>query len=151
MATQRSDSNPQLRRGVTELGKLCAEALREFGDFSPGSVNGDVGLMLLGFANKVLDEIRAHPYWPGTRLDYYEHPTDRRPVPDNIIKAGLKYFYADQQGSGKAGGLGQDFLRTMNRELWYQLNGNTPIQMRPMDSSIRQNPTNGLEIVDVDD
>lgn len=145
MAGQRSNTNPQLRPGTTSLDKLCSEALREFGDFSPGSVSGDVGLMLLGFANKVIDEVRAHPYWPGARLDYYEHPSDRSPVPDNIIKAGVKYFYADQQGSSKASGIGQDFIRTLNRELWQQLNGNTPIQMRPMDSPVRQNPINGAE------
>lgn len=150
MQGQRSDTNPQLRRGTTELGKLCAEALREFGDFSPGSVNGDVGLMLLGFANNVIDEVRAHPYWPGERLDYYEHPTDNRQVPDNIVKAGVKYFYADQQGSSKTGPLGQAFIRTLNRELWYQLNGNTKIQVRPMDSPIQQDPVNGLEVASDD-
>lgn len=145
--TQRSDSNPQLRRGHTELGKLCAEALREFGDFNPGSVNGDTGLMLLGFANNVIDEVRFHPYWSGEPLDYYEHPTDIRNVPDNIVRTGVKFYYASQQGSSRTGQLGQEFIRNLNRELWYLANGgNTQIQMRPVDSPIRQNPLNGMEI-----
>jgi len=144
--SERSDSNPQLRTGVTELAKLCSDALREFGDFSPGSVRGDTGLMLLGFANNVIDEVRAHPYWPGTRLDYYEQANDKRLIPDNIIRAGIKFFYADQQGSAKAGTYGQSFLRTMNRELWYQLNGNTKIQMIPRDSGLVVNGLNGLEV-----
>lgn len=140
-----SDHNPQIRRGYSPLQDLIVQALRRFGDYAAGGAPGDLVLMMLEFANRVIDEVRAHPY--GSALvdtPYYTDPTQHRPIPDNLMKSGLLYYYAIQQSSAKAQSYGQDFIRDMNRELWLALNGNTAIQMRVVDSGSNPSHSQGL-------
>jgi SpoVK/Ycf46/Vps4 family AAA+-type ATPase len=75
---------------------------------------------------------------------------DKRPVPDNVMVAGLCFFYAVQQSSNKAGTLGQFYFRQLNQTHWNRLNGNTRIRVKVVDggSSSSGSPptssTNGL-------
>lgn len=139
-----SIQNPHLEEPRSSVQTLTASALRRFGDFAPGSVSGDVGLMFLEFANLIIEDIRAHPYWPKDQaLDYYTHPTDKRPIPDDVVTAGLLAHYAIQQGSEKAQVYLPLYYRTLNARLWQMANGNTPIRMRPYDVASDTNPTNG--------
>lgn len=131
--TEKSDHNPHIKDGYSPLRTLLMQVLRKYGDYAPGTASGDTILLLMDLANTVIDEVRANPYWDGTRLDYYVAADDVRPVPDNIVKAGVSYYYAAQQNSSKTQLLAQEFLRTMNRELWYRLNGNTRISLIPTD------------------
>ena len=96
--------------------------------------------MFIEFANMILDEVRMHPYWDGTQLDYYEHMSETRPVPDTIMIAGLLFHYSTQQASDKQETYGAQFIRMINQELWRRLNGNTKIQMKVTDNGT--NPKN---------
>ena len=64
--TETSNTNPHIREKHSPLESLIFQALRRYGDFSPGTLDGDVGLMFLEFANMVIDDIRMHPYAPST-------------------------------------------------------------------------------------
>ena len=128
-----SDSNPHIRRVNSPLETLIMDALRRYGDFSPAGANAQTILLMLDFANSIIDEVRAHPYWDGSDIDYYTHVSDAREIPDNILRSGLAYYYAMQQGSQKMQTLGQQFIRDLNRELYYRLHGNGPLEMTVVD------------------
>lgn len=150
--TEKSESNPQIIDGdYSPLEALIVQSLRRFGDFNAQSADGNTILLLLDLANSVIDDVRTHPYWDGTALDYYTHPSETREIPDSIMRAGLLYYYSDQQNSGKTPSKTAAYLRTLNSQLWYRLNGNTAIQMIPTDGGSNigyaigtTNETNGL-------
>ena len=130
-----SDFNPHIRNVNSPLETLILQALRRFGDYAPSTASGDTIIMFIEFANQIIDEVRMHPYWDGTEIDYYEHPSEARAIPDNIIVSGLLFHYAMQQASEKFQMYSQSYIRTMNQERWRRLNGgNTKIQMRVMDN-----------------
>jgi len=131
----RSDTNPQLIRGYTPLQTLAEQALRRFGDFAPGTSDGQVLLMFIEFANEIIDEVRMHPYHDGRSLPYYESLSDRRGVDDQIIIAGLLLKYAEQQTSDKVQIYGPKYYQTLNRQLWAIINGNTKIEVNPTDGA----------------
>ena len=131
MAT--SNSNPHIAENFSPLNTLALQALRRFGDFNPGTIDGDVMLMFVELANMVIDQIRMHPYHDGTEIDYYQHPSDIRPIPDPIIISGILFHYAMQQGSDKLQYYMPTYNTTLNHHLWQKLNGNTKIQMRVVD------------------
>ena len=67
-----SDTNPHIRENNSPLNTLAMQALRRFGDFHPGTVDGDVMLMFIEFANMVIDDIRAHPHYDKVAIDHYQ-------------------------------------------------------------------------------
>lgn len=139
-----SNSNPHRRDGYSPLSTLVMQALRRFGDFHPGTVDGDVMLMFLEFANAVIDDIRLHPYHDTTKpIDYYESTEEWREIPDPIIVNGLLYHYALQQGSDKLQMYMPLYNNTLNSQLWQYLNGNTKLQMRVMDDGTNPRNKNG--------
>jgi hypothetical protein len=139
LVTESSNSNPHIKDGRSPLQTLCMQALRRYGEFSPGTVDGDVLLMFIDFANMVIDDIRMHPYAPtsstinanGTTttvpvtFNYYESLSDTRDIDDIIIVQGLLYHYAMQQGSEKLQMYMPMYHRTLNQQLWRRLNGYT--------------------------
>ena len=136
-----SKTNPHITDGNSPLRILAMQALRRFGEFSPGTVDGDVLLMFLEFANLVIDDIRMHPYHdPATEIDYYQALDESRPVDDTIIVAGLLAHYSAQQGSDKLALLMPQYLQILNRQLWRSFNGNTQIKLRVVDDGT--NPAN---------
>ena len=137
---ERSNSNPHITDKNSSLQALSMQALRRFGDFHPGTVDGDVLLMFIEFANLVIDEIRMHPYHDGSDINYYESVTDVRPIDDNIIVSGLLFHYAAQQGSEKMQMYVPAFYRALNQQLWRKKNGNTQIRLRVVDDGT--NPAN---------
>lgn len=138
-----SNTNPHVRETNSPLNTLAMQALRRYGDFNPGTVEGDVMLMFIEFANMIIDEIRMHPYYNGVEIDYYQSPTDVRAINDQIVVSGLLYHYAAQQMSDKLQIYTPAFQRTMNQRLWEQYNGNTKIQMRIMDDGTNKRNVNG--------
>jgi len=135
-----SNLNPHLTDGYSDLNALAKGALRRFGDFSSGKLQSSAALMFVDFANMIIDILRAHPYWPkDVPLSYYKSETETRPIPDTVLQAGLLFYYASQQSSSKAPMYGQMFTRTMNEVLWYNMNGNTKIQMRIPDNASNPN------------
>jgi hypothetical protein len=101
----------------------------------PGTVDGEVMMMFIEFANYVIEELRAHPYWDNLEMDYYIHMTDVRPIPDPIMVSGLLYQYAIQQQSNKVEAYGPMYFKTMNRILYNRKYGNAEIEMAPWDVS----------------
>ena len=157
-----SNTNPHIRTSNSPLRTLAMQALRRFGDFSPSTVDGDVLLMFIEFANIVIDDIRQHPYSPRTTVittvngqkvtttsandvSYYTSADEVREVDDQIIVAGLLAQYALQQGSEKMQIYMPNYYRTMNRQLWNALNGNTQIRMRVVDDGTNPANINGLK------
>lgn len=158
MAESRDFAPHITNKNNSPLEYLIMSALRRFGDFHASSVDGEVIMMFLEFANQILDEVRRHPYWdsPGdadkVELNYYVHPSDIRPVNDNIIIAGLLFLYAVQQGSDKLSLYGPAYYHTLNQELWDRLNivdkdgaggGNTPIRLRVVDDDVASTTRKG--------
>ncbi len=142
-------TEPQVSEPNAELQALIVRALRRSGDFAVGQVNGDLILLFLDFANTIVDEIRAHPYWPGTDLPYYISATDQRPIPDPIMVTGLMFHYAVQQESAKMGAYQALYTRTLNQLLWHALNGNTPIQLTVVDGGSTPTDHENVTVSDV--
>lgn len=140
----RSVYNPHISEPNSDLQSLAMQALRRYGDFVPASADGEVVLMFLEFANEVVDEVRAHPYWVEAYdlgkvkpLDYYTAVTDQRPIPDIIVVLGLLYHYAVQQGSPKAQTYMANYARKMSQLLWGVLSGHGKIEMEVVDGGSR--------------
>lgn len=146
---EKSAFNPHITDDFSPLQVLIFDALEEFGEMQPGTVAGDVARMFLRFANKVVEQVRQHPYWSDP-LDYYVSINDVRPIPDAIMVAGLLMHYSIQQRSDKSQAYRPLFFETLNSVLWNRLNGNTPIRMRVVDGGSsprydeRTNKVNGL-------
>lgn len=152
-----SQTNPQITNGKTPLRTLSMQALRRFGDFNATTVDGDVLLMFIEFANMIIDDIRMHPYAPRTTysttsgdntttstsidpLSYYKSVDESREIDDQIVVAGLLAHYSLQQGSDKIKIYMPNYQKTLNQQLWRALNGNTKIRMRVVDNG--SNPRN---------
>jgi hypothetical protein len=133
--TRYSGNNPHLQDPHSNLEALVMQALRRYGDMHPGTVDGEVMMMFIEFANYVIEELRAHPYWDNLEMDYYIHMTDVRPIPDPIMVSGLLYQYAIQQQSNKVEAYGPMYFKTMNRILYNRKYGNAEIEMAPWDVS----------------
>ena len=157
-----SNTNPHIRTKYSPLRTLAMQALRRFGDFSPSTVDGDVLLMFIEFANIIIDEVRQHPYSPRTTttttvngqkvtttsandVNYYTSADEVREIDDQIIVAGLLAHYALQQGSEKIQIYMPNYHRTMNQQLWNALNGNTQIRLRVVDDGTNPSNINGLK------
>lgn len=126
--------NPHVTDDYAPLETLNLKALRRFGDMHPGTVDGDVGLMFIEFANDIVDEFNAHPYRDGqTPVEYYEALQDRRPIHDNIILNGLIYHYSFQQASAKTEAYRQRYYRTMNLLLNKAINGSDRKELQVVD------------------
>ena len=90
------------REKFTPLESLVRSALVRAGNFSPSRVDGEVMMLMIELANRVIEDVRQHPYWEGGEIDYYQDITERRPIPDLIMIDGLTAHYFIQQGSEKA-------------------------------------------------
>ena len=128
-----SASNPHLGEPYSSLQTLAMQSLRRYGDMHPGTVDGEVIMMFVEFANLVLEDLRSHPYFDNLEIDYYTHPTEHRNVPDQIMVAGLLYNYEVQQQSNKVEAYGPMYFRTMNRVLYNRKYGNSKIEISPHD------------------
>ena len=141
---ENSTTNPQVSDNHSPLSTLAMQAIRRFGDFAPGTIDGDVMLMFIEFANQVVDDVRSHPYHDGNPINYYQSQDDIRAIPDNVVVAGLLFQYAMQQGSEKIQLYQPSYYNVLNSQLWYNLNGNSKIQMRVMDGGTHANNSAGL-------
>jgi len=138
-----SDINPQIREKHSPLETLMLQALRRYGDYNPGTVDGDVMLMFLEFANMIIDDIRMHPYHDNTDIDYYESISEFREIDDAIMIAGLLYHYAMQPGSERVQFYMPTCSQTLDRQLWRKKNGNTKIRMTVVDGGTNKKNVGG--------
>lgn len=125
--TTRPQTSPHIKDGYAPLGDLVVRALRLFGESAPNTADAEYSNMMLDLGNMVIDIVRTHPYWsmqsPAVDLPYYKHIQEARPVPDMVMLAGLRFLYADQQGSAKTPSLSAQFYQTMNSQLWDLISG----------------------------
>ena len=84
------------------LENLVRSALVRAGNFSPSRVDGEVMMLMIELANRVIEDVRQHPYWEGGDIDYFNDITEWRAIPDMIMIDGLTAHYFIQQGSEKA-------------------------------------------------
>lgn len=142
--------NPQIRDDYSPLQTLIAQALVRHGEHSPSTIQGDVQLMFIDFANSILEEVRNHPYAEGTSLatvEDYISADDARPVPDEIIKTGLIFYYMLQQGDERAPIQQSFYTRAMNQRLWRLLNGNSKIHLRQVDGGTNRSNAEPLSTI----
>jgi hypothetical protein len=134
---EQSNLNSQLQpadgNSYSELQSLIRMALRRYGDMSAGTLEGDVSLMFLEFANEIIEDIRQHPYWGGGDLHYYKSVEERREIPDIIVLHGLMFKYAIQQESAKVKSLGPQYFRTLNGVLYNRRFGSQDINLKVVD------------------
>lgn len=90
------------REKFSPLEDLVRSALTRAGNFSPSRIDGEVMMMMIELANRVIEDARKNPYWGGGEIDYYNDPTQWRPIPDMVMIDGLTAHYLIQQGSEKA-------------------------------------------------
>lgn len=148
-------SNPHIAEPHSPLETLAISALRRSGDGAAHEADGNLLLMMLDFANEVIEDIRHHPYWPkDVELPYYVSLQDTRPVPDPIITAGLLAHYLAQQGSAKAQVFIPRYRQLMNQVLWNRLTDSPRPMMRVVDGgsnprlSPRTDPNTGIPLPD---
>jgi hypothetical protein len=123
-ANRVSDVNSQISNPNSPLETLVYQAFRRYGEFSPSTIDGDTMLMFLEFANMVVEDIRHHPYWPAdVDVNYYNHQSDIRNVPDPILINGLLMHFSLQQGSPKMQLFMQLYSKTANQILYERLYG----------------------------
>ena len=89
-----SSQQPNIDEPFSNLESLINDALKNFGNLYIDSIDPGVKALLLGRANRIVEDMRAHPYYPLPDLDYYKSLTDKRPIPDEIMISGLLYHYA---------------------------------------------------------
>ena len=104
MVEQKSVAKPYAagKNNYSPLEDLVRSALTRAGNYSPSRIDGEVMMMMIELANRVVEEVRRHPYWTGGDIDYYNDPTEWRPINDLVMIDGLTAHYFIQQGSEKA-------------------------------------------------
>ena len=132
-----SNANPQVTDDFSPLSQLIQQTLRRYGNFVPGTVDGETKLMLLEFANNTIEDLRLHPYWDNKDVVYYRSLEDKRPIPDEIVKTGLAFYYANQQDSSKQQGNAGMYFKRMNAMLYERKYGDQRLKLVPVDGGSR--------------
>ena len=117
------------------LEDLVRSALVRAGNFSPSRIDGEVMMMMIELANRVIEDVRKHPYHDGSDIDYYNDPTEFRAIPDMIMIDGLTAHYLIQQGSEKAVMFLQLYQALMTDILLTRQDGNVRYSAKPIEYS----------------
>ena len=123
------------REKFSPLEDLVRSALVRAGNFSPSRIDGEVMMMMIELANRVVEDVRKHPYWNGGDLDYYNDPTEFRAIPDMIMIDGLTAHYLIQQGSEKAVMFLQLYQALMTDILLTRQDANKTYSLKPIEYS----------------
>jgi hypothetical protein len=123
------------REKFSPLEDLVRSSLVRAGNFSPSRIDGEVMMMMIELANRVVEDIRKHPYWNGGDLDYYNDPTEFRAIPDMIMIDGLTAHYLIQQGSEKAVMFLQLYQALMTDILLTRQDSNKTYSIKPIEYS----------------
>lgn len=126
-----SAQNPQISEPYSPLQALVYDAIREYGETNPGIIDGEVSLLFLRLANKVIEDVRSHPLYPIPDMDYYIALTDIREVPDIIVYLGLQHYYALQQSSQKIQLKTPEYYSRLSSVLYNRKYGNAQIEITP--------------------
>ena len=133
--TEKSTTKPFAagKEKYTPLENHIRSALVRAGNFSPSRVDGEVMMLMIELANRVIEDVRQHPYYDGTDIDYYNDITESRAIPDMIMIDGLTAHYFIQQGSDKAMVSLQLYQANMSNLLHERTQGNKPYCMTIVD------------------
>jgi hypothetical protein len=123
------------REKFSPLEDLVRSSLVRAGNFSPSRIDGEVMMMMSERANRVVEDVRKHPYWNGGDLDYYNDPTEFRAIPDMIMIDGLTAHYLIQQGSEKAVMFLQLYQALMTDILLTRQDSNKTYSIKPIEYS----------------
>ena len=115
------------------LENLVRSALVRAGNFSPSRVDGEVMMLMIELANRVIEDLRQHPYYSGEDIDYYNDITEIRPIPDMVMIDGLTAHYFIQQGSDKDMIFLQLYQANMANLLHERSYGNKKYEMKIVD------------------
>jgi hypothetical protein len=127
-----SNVAPHVTDEYSDLQTLAAQAIRLYGDQAPESTDASLMLLMVLFANQIVEDVRRHPYTTGA-IDYYKSLTDRRAIPDMIMITGLAAKYAQQQQSQRAQGFTGQYYSVLNSVLWNRKSGNGAIELTVVD------------------
>jgi hypothetical protein len=127
-----TNAAPHITDEYSDLQTLAHQAIRAYGDQSPESADASLMLLMLLFANQIVEDVNRHPY-TDTQVQYYKALTDRRSIPDMIVIMGLIAKYALQQGSERAQVSLFNYYSTLNSVLWNRKNGNGKISLTVVD------------------
>jgi len=117
--------NPVTVSTYSSIEELAREALKIFGESAVSTMDAETMSMFLVFANEVVDDYMASPYLPdGKVVPLYLHFSESREINDQIMRAGLLYKLAAQQGSGKASMREAMYFRALNTVMSREFNGN---------------------------
>ena len=123
-----TSSNPNIRDQYSPLEDLIIKVLRRYGEFHPSSVDGEVYLMMIDFANSVLLDYNTHPYRTGdTEIADYISLSEARDLPDEIVMSGLIYYYSVQQMSQKMNAYRAVYYDNLHRITYHNKFGNKAI------------------------
>lgn len=128
-----SAQNPQLTEPYSPLETLIEDAFSDFGNMSVDTLDGNVKRMFLRWANRIVEDMRIHPYFSIPDLDYFIHLQDMRPIPDTIMQLGLLYHYAKWQKSAGAATALIEYTKMTNQILYQRKYGSGKIQMNTVD------------------
>ena len=120
------------------LEDLVRSSLVRAGNFSPSRIDGEVMMMMIELANRVVEEVRKHSYWSGGDINYYNDPTESRDIPDMVMIDGLTAHYLLQQGSDKAMVFLQIYQSNLTDTLFTRTNGNKKIVVNIRDGGSNQ-------------
>lgn len=124
-----SGQNPHISEPYSPLETLITDAFERFGNMDASSMDGNIKRIMLRYANKIVEDIRVHPYASLPDLDYYTDLQQRRPIPDEIMISGLAYHYAKWQDSSKAKTFFAEYGQILNQILYQRKFGSGKIQM----------------------
>ena len=128
-----SAQNPQIAEPYSPLETLVNDAFERFGNMSVETLDGSVKRILFRYANRIIEDVRIHPYWDLPDLDYYISLQDCRPVPDEIMITGLAFHYAKWMNSTRAATLGAEYAQALNQILYQRKYGSGKLQMAAVD------------------
>jgi hypothetical protein len=132
--------SPHLTSGANSpLSALLRRALVQYGDMAASTSEGDVALLMLDFANQIIEDVREHPYFDNAPvLQYYESLEDTRPVADSLVIAGLLAKYAAWNSSEKANNLEARYFMKLNSQMYYAATGGSiALELQVLDQNGR--------------
>jgi len=142
LRNRKSSANPHLNTPHSPLETLIEDAFSDFGNMSIDTLDGSVKRMFLRWANRIVEDMRIHPYFTYPDLDYYTTLQDIRPIPDTIMQLGLLYHYSKWQKSATAAVASVEY-RTMPTQILYQRKyGSGQLQVNTVDKPTTVQSTN---------
>lgn len=128
-----SSQNPNISDPYSPLNTMIESAYLRYGNMSVETLSGSVRHIMLGYANRIIEDIRSHPYGSLPALNYYTAITETRPIPDEIMISGLTSYYAKWMRSIDWRGIEAEYLKALNGILYQRKYGSGKPEMSTVD------------------